>query len=203
MHRPIDPAVGTQGGKRADRLTVPELATLLATRGWALPPKSRATQATLLACAVAGCAAARVAAVAARPAGAPALVHGSPEDQRACWDVLVDEAAVPADANDGATVGQHKEPQLRQRPSGSEDGGEEAMEAKGIDEEAACTHMDEEVDEGVSEGGDSSSSGASSSDDDGEGGHDSDDDGVDDGVAAAEASVRGRRGSSSSSDSED
>ena len=134
MHRPIDPAVGTQGGKRADRLTVPELATLLATRGWALPPKSRATQATLLACAVAGCAAARVAAVAARPAGAPALVHGSPEDQRACWDVLVDEAAVPADANDGATVGQHKAPQLRQRPSGSEDGGEEAMEAKGIDD---------------------------------------------------------------------
>ena len=164
----VTAAVGTTGGKRADRLNVDELKALLSARGWSLAAKVRATQVTLLERAQAGIDAdvtATMLTAAADNDGDPDLV----DLRRRCWGSAVTdaatagiEAAAPAGGVDGVTGGQQQ--QQQQPPpvaaattaatvaeSGDEDADSEADAAMAEAGEAVGAHPDDRRSEDDSE----------------------------------------------------
>ena len=178
-------AVGGKGGKRADRLNVGELKVLLASRGWTLAAKVKATQDNLKARAVEGCKAAREAANAALPAAAASPAVGSDADARTCWGELVDSVMAPAgcdgtgdqqqEAGSDASMGDEAmaDTLWAQGPEAAADEAEEDNEPPEVEEDLELVATE------CVECEDASSSGSSEDDSDV-------DDDVDDGVSDAD-----------------
>ena len=138
-------AVGTTGGKRADRLTVPELGTLADHRGWSLPRGQKRNQANLLALCMAKRKEYRAAAaaVAGRP-GDPDSDDGLDE----CWMVTpADYAPAPLAAEEGEQM-EDEDGQQEVAMEGVE--GEAGVEAEGAAGVEGESEEEEEEEQGVS-----------------------------------------------------
>ena len=161
-------AVGEKGGKRADRLSVPELGALADDRGWALPKGQKRNQANLLALCVANRAdhQAAAATMAGRP-GDPDSDDGLDE----CWMVTAEDyAPAPHTAEEGERMededGQQEERGVEgaagvegeagveaEGPEGvqgeSEEEGEEEEQGESGDEAYLAVQVDEEARDGA------------------------------------------------------
>ena len=136
-------AVGEKGGKRADRLSVPELGALADDRGWALPKGQKRNQANLLALCVVNRAdhQAAAATMAGRP-GDPDSDDGLDE----CWMVTAEDyAPAPHTAEEGERM---EDEDGQQEERGVE--GEAGVEAEGAEGVEGESEEEEEKEQGGS-----------------------------------------------------